>query len=260
MVKNFVKDNLNVHIYPNRVEMGCDAANDIANRLRALLDEKNEVNVMFAAAPSQSDVHTALIAEEGIDWTRINAFHMDEYVGLDASHPAGFRNFLKRALFDKLPFKSINLIDGNALNPEEEAMRYAELLHNNHMDVCVLGIGENGHVAFNDPGVAEFNDSKFVKVVDLDEICRQQQVNDGCFETIDQVPSQALTVTVPGLVRADTLFCIVPATTKANAVLRTITGEICEECPATVMRNHTDATLYLDSDSSALLPADVFNN
>ena len=251
--RSFQKDNLTVHIFPTRSEMGRQAAADIAAALRKLLAEKEEVNVMFAAAPSQSDVHSALISEEGIDWKRVNAFHMDEYVGLDASHPAGFRNFLKRALFDILPFKSINLINGNADDPEEEAERYSHLLDSCHMDICVMGIGENGHIAFNDPGVADFNDSKLVKVVELDEVCRQQQVNDKCFENLCEVPRKALTVTVPGLVRADTLFCIVPASTKARAVRRTLTEDISEECPATVMRRHSHAVLYLDAASSELL-------
>ena len=183
----------------------------------------------------------------------MNAFHMDEYIGLSADAPQGFGNFLKAHIFGLAPFKSVNYIDISAKDPDKECERYAALLAEYPTDIVVMGIGENGHIAFNDPPVADFNDPKAVKPVLLDEICRNQQVNDGCFATLDDVPKYAITLTVPTLFAGDHLFCIVPAKTKANAVKATLCGEIGEACPATVLRRHPSAILYLDGDSSALV-------
>lgn len=254
MYKELFKDKLLIKVYENRKEMGRAAAEDIADSLRNLLKEKEEVNIMFAAAPSQRDVHEALREETGIDWSRVNGFHMDEYVGIHPSHPAGFRNFLNKALFEPLPFKKAELINGNADNADFEADRYESLLRENPMDICVMGVGENGHIAFNDPHAAKFDDKRLVKVVDLDNICRQQQVNDGCFESLKEVPLQALTVTIPGLLRAKKIFCIVPAASKAEAVGRLVTEDICQACPASILRTHGSAALYLDGDSAKYLP------
>ena len=178
---------------------------------------------------------------------------MDEYVGLSADAPQGFGNFLKAHIFGLAPFKSVNYIDCTATDPEAECRRYSKLLNDNLTDIVVMGIGENGHIAFNDPGVADFNDKETVKVVELDDVCRQQQVNDGCFKALSDVPTHALTLTVPTLVRAPYLFCIVPAPTKAKAVKETLTGKIDEHCPASILRTQDNAILYLDADSSALL-------
>ena len=218
-----------------------------------LLAEKETVNIMFAAAPSQSDALEALLAEPDIDWSRVNAFHMDEYIGLDPNAPQGFGNFLRRAMFGRKPFATVNYIDPAAADPQAEADRYQQLLLNSPMDLCVLGVGENGHVAFNDPAVADFEDPRLVKTVALDDVCRNQQVNDGCFAKLDDVPKAAMTVTVPGLMRAKALFCIVPAKTKAAAIARLLNGEINEECPATILRLQPAAKLYLDADSASLL-------
>ena len=252
-MKAFSCDQLAVKIFDTRREMGADAAKDIKNKFCELLSQKDEINVIFAAAPSQNDVLAALVADKEIEWNRINAYHMDEYIGLPADAPQGFGNFLRRHLFDLVPFASVNCIDCTATDPEAEAGRYAELLLANPADVVVMGIGENGHIAFNDPPVADFRDPLTVKPVPLDPICRQQQVNDGCFAKIEDVPTHALTLTVPALTRAPYLFCIVPAPTKAWAVKETLTGSIDEHCPASVLRTHGNATLYLDADSASLL-------
>ena len=246
-------DKLQVNIYETRAEMGAAAAQDIKSKLCQLLQAKPQVNVIFAAAPSQNEVLASLVANKDIDWSRINAYHMDEYIGLDANAPQGFGNFLRAHIFDCVPFASVNLIDVTARDADAEAARYGALLDENPADVVVMGIGETGHIAFNDPPVADFRDPKTVKAVKLDEICRQQQVNDGCFASIDQVPTHALTVTVPALTRAPYLFCIVPAPAKAWAVKETLTGSIDEHCPASVLRMHDNAILYLDRDSAALL-------
>ncbi|MBQ8552518.1 MAG: glucosamine-6-phosphate deaminase [Clostridia bacterium] len=253
-MREFTKDLLRVKIMPDRTEMGKVAAKDIHDRILALLSEKPEINMVFAAAPSQNEVLASLIAYTDIEWSRINAYHMDEYVGLAAEDiDKSFGRFLTDHIFGKVPFKSVELIDCKAADAEAECERYSALLRANPTDIVVMGIGENGHIAFNDPWVAKFDDDKTVKVVELDEVCRQQQVNDGCFPCIDRVPKQAMTLTCPTLVAAPHLFCIVPAATKANAVKRTLEGEINENCPATLLRRQPNAVLYLDDKSSGLL-------
>ncbi|MDE6373260.1 MAG: glucosamine-6-phosphate deaminase [Clostridia bacterium] len=250
---NFTRDNLQVSVFTHRKLMGRAAANDISKCFAALLKEREEINVIFAAAPSQNDVLEALVADKGVEWGRINAYHMDEYIGLKPSAPQGFGNFLRRHIFSRVPFKSVNCIDASAKNPEEEAERYAKLLTDNPVDVVILGIGENGHIAFNDPPVADFNDGKKVKAVELDDVCRRQQVNDGCFAHFNDVPKYALTLTGPALTAAKYMFCIVPAETKANAVYQTLNGSIGEHCPATILRTHPAARLYLDEKSAKLI-------
>lgn len=252
-MKAYTVDKLSVEIYENRTLMGEAAARDIKARIADLLSRKEEINMIFAAAPSQNDVLLSLVNDKEIQWNRVNAYHMDEYIGLDKDAPQGFGNFLKAHIFGLVPFKSVNYIDITATDPEKEAARYGKLLDENPTDIVIMGIGENGHIAFNDPPVADFKDKKTVKPVKLDEVCRQQQVNDGCFASIDKVPTHAMTLTVPTLVRAPYVFCIVPAPTKANAVYETLNGSIDEHCPASVLRTHENAKLYLDNESSKLL-------
>ena len=247
------KDRLSVQIFDSRAEMGETAAKEIKACILSLLEAKESINMIFAAAPSQNEVLAALVADTEIPWNRVNAFHMDEYVGLSPDAPQGFGNFLKAHIFGLVDFKSIHYIDISAPNAEAECARYAELLKQHPTDIVVMGIGENGHIAFNDPPVADFLDPLAVKTVVLDDICRNQQVNDGCFSHIDNVPKTAITLTIPTLFAGEHLFCVVPAPTKAKAVHATLCHEINEACPATILRRHKSARLYLDGDSSALL-------
>lgn len=247
--KEFTVDKLKVQIYDNRQSMGQAAADDAIAYLKELLAKQDDVWCIFAAAPSQNDVLASLVAAEGVDWSRVHAIHMDEYVNLPADAPQGFGNFLRRAIFDKLPFAGVEYI-GSEGNPQEKIERYTKIMKEHKIDVVFLGIGENGHIAFNDPHVADFNDPALIKMVDLDLKCRQQQVNDGCFATLDQVPTHALTLTVPALFSGSRMFCVVPASTKADAVRATCEGPVSEVCPATVMRRHDNATLYCDPDSA----------
>ena len=247
----FVKDQLHVKIFGSRTEMGQGAASDAVEYLKNLLTAQEFVNIIFAAAPSQNEFLAAM-AESDVDWSRVNAFHMDEYIGLPSDASQGFGNFLRRAIFDKVPFNSVNYINGQNV-PEETLKQYKKLLEENPVDVVFMGIGENGHIAFNDPHVADFNDPEVIKVVDLDEKCRMQQVNDGCFACLDEVPTHAFTLTVPTLMAAKRRFCVVPASTKAQAVYNTINGPVSESCPASVLRVSEGTTLYLDNDSSSLL-------
>ena len=252
MPRIIIKDKLTVRIYDTRAEMGRAAGEAAAARLRVLLKEKNEVNVIFAAAPSQNEMLATLADAQGIDWTRVNAFHMDEYLGLDPAAPQNFGNFLRRAIFDKVPFKNVFYIASEG-NEETVIDRYTALLEQYPADMVCLGIGENGHIAFNDPWVADFEDPLTVKRVGLDEVCRRQQVNDGCFDKLEDVPHEALTLTIPALMRAGWLFCTVPAQTKAEAVFRTLTEPITADIPAAIMRRHDHAFLYCDRDSGAKL-------
>lgn len=251
-VKQFYKDKLDVRIYGTRDEMGNAAAADIKACILKLLETKAILNMIFAAAPSQNEVLASLAGDPEIPWNRVQAFHMDEYIGLSPDAPQGFGNFLRRALFDLAPFAKVNYIDCAAADAQAECDRYAGLLRKNPVDIVVMGIGENGHIAFNDPPVADFADKALVKIVELDPICRQQQVNDGCFAGLSQVPTHALTLTVPALMAAQHRFCIVPAPTKAKAVAATVHGAVGEHCPATCLRV-SGGVLYLDPDSASLL-------
>lgn len=246
--KEFTVDKLKVQIYDNRQSMGQAAADDAIAYLKELLLKQDEVWAIFAAAPSQNDVLASLVVAEGVDWNRVHAIHMDEYVNLSSDAPQGFGNFLRRAIFDKLSFGSVEYI-GSEGDPQEKIDRYTKIMKEHRIDIVFLGIGENGHIAFNDPHVADFNDPALIKMVDLDLKCRQQQVNDGCFATLDDVPTHALTLTVPALFAGSRMFCVVPAPTKADAVRATVEGPVSEVCPASVMRIHDNAILYCDSDS-----------
>ena len=252
LTKTFKADMLSVNVYDTRRNMGEAAAADIAACIKKLLAEKDEIYMIFAAAPSQNEMLEALVADPEVQWNKVHALHMDEYVNLPADAPQGFGNFLRRAIFDKVPFASVNLI-GTDADSEATCARYDALLTEHPVDIVCMGIGENGHIAFNDPHVADFNDPLKIKKVDLDQKCRQQQVNDGCFQSIDQVPTHALTLTIPTLYNVENVFCVVPAPSKAEAVKNTVTGPVSEVCPASILRRHANATLYVDADSSALL-------
>jgi glucosamine-6-phosphate deaminase len=252
-IQQFTADHLHVNVYANRDEMGMAAAKDAAAQIQALLNTKEFINIIFAAAPSQNEMLFHLAANDEIDWSRLNAFHMDEYVGLHSTAPQRFGHFLDQAIFGKLPFHEVHYINGNASNPEEECSRYAALLEAHPVDMVCMGIGENTHIAFNDPHVADFNDQSMVKLVALDEVSRMQQVHDGCFASIEEVPRMAITLTVPALMRAASIFCVVPGINKAMAVGHTINADISALYPSTALRLHENARLYLDVNSASLM-------
>lgn len=253
IIKEMKSDKLKIKIFDSRKSMGKAAAGEAAVKIKELLALKEEINIIFAAAPSQNEFLEELTADKGIDWGRINAFHMDEYIGLGAAAPQGFGNFLRDRIFGKVSFKSVNYIDGNAPDIGKECERYSKLLKLYPADIVCMGIGENGHIAFVDPHVARFDDDKLIKVVDLDEKCRNQQVHDGCFDRIEMVPKSALTLTIPALMAPGYVFCMVPAKTKAEAVFNTVNGKITESCPASILRTHDNAILYLDTDSASMI-------
>jgi len=246
-------EGLQMEIYADRCQMGAAAAFRVAAQMKRVLADKAQLSMVFAAAPSQNEFLSILSSLEMPAWDRLIAFHMDEYVGLTPEAPQSFRRYLKEHLFDKVQPDTIHLIRGEAADLQMECHRYTELLDTYPIDIVCAGIGENGHLAFNDPDVADFADPATVKVVELDERCRAQQVHDGCFAHIDLVPRRAITLTLPALMAAQAIFCMVPGPTKAEAVKDTITGQIDPSCPATVLRRHTQAVLFLDRDSARLI-------
>jgi glucosamine-6-phosphate deaminase len=246
-------DRLTIEIHSDREQMGVAAACAVAKRMMEIISEKGEVVMVFAAAPSQNEFLATLRSLDGIAWDKVTAFHMDEYIGLPPDAPQGFGHFLSERLFEPVKPGAVYYLNGQAPDPEEECKRYAALLEAHPVDVVCAGIGENGHLAFNDPPIADFADPEKVKVVELDETCRMQQVHDGCFPDLDSVPTHALTMTIPALMAARWIYTIVPGPTKAQAIKATLTGPIGIQCPATALRQHPNSILYIDRDSASLL-------
>ena len=237
--------NLPVYIFENRADMGVAAAERAGKIIKEVIEKNGVANVVFAAAPSQNDMLENLLKQD-IDWTKVRGFHQDEYVGIDASEPAGFGNFLDRAIFKKVPFMELHYLLCDEDKTEAKCEEYAALLKKYPIDLILLGIGENGHMAFNDPAVADFNDPKMIKVVELDDVCRQQQVNDGCFATLNDVPKFAMTLTMSFIMSVPHAVCVVPTDRKANAVYGATRGPVTTACPASILREHKNAGLYLD--------------
>ena len=244
---------MNLMICKDKQECGAEAAKFGAERIRQAIAEKGECRIILATGASQFEMQEALLKEEGIDWTKVTMFHLDEYVGLPVTHPASFRKYLTERFVEKLPvkMKEVNLVNGEAEDLRAFCDELGAKLQEKPIDVAFIGIGENGHIAFNDPPVADFHDSYLVKKVELDMICRMQQVHDGCFPTLDDVPKYALTLTVPALMSAKTLICTVPAKSKAQAVKAMLEGTCGEHCPATALRFHDNAKMFLDADSAS---------
>lgn len=252
-IAEFQVDALRVRVFADRAALGAAAAADVAAAIAGRIGRAGRANVIFAAAPSQDEMLEGLIAA-GIDWSRVVGFHMDEYLGIGPEHPASFRRYLREHLFERVGLAGdrMHLIAGERSDrPLRTCLEYEERLLAGPADLVCAGIGENGHLAFNDPPVADFLDPVRVKVVRLDEPCRAQQVHDGCFGSIAEVPTHAYTLTIPALLAAPVLAVAVPGPRKAAAVRATLRGPIGEACPATALRRHSGATLYLDVDSAA---------
>lgn len=236
----------NVTIFSSRQELGKAAAADIASEIRRCLEKQERVRIIFAAAPSQSEMLEHLRLTD-VDWRRVDAFHMDEYIGLPELAPQRFGTWLRGHIFDLVPFGSVHLLDPTNA-PIAAARRYTELLRIAPIDIVCCGIGSNGHLAFNDPP-ANFSDPETVKTVQLDLMCRQQQVEDGCFASVEEVPTHAITLTVPILFSAHAIFCSVPGAHKLQAVNATLNGPLTEHCPASILKTHSNCRFYLDRES-----------
>ncbi len=253
MVSAFAVEKLQVKIFSNRREMGKAAGRSVAEKIREILGKRKALSIVFASAPSQNEFLEELSQSPGIHWNEVTAFHLDEYIGLSTDAPESFGHFLRVKLFEKVHPGNVYYLNGMAGDLEAECKRYAGLLKDHPLDVACIGIGENGHLAFNDPPFADFQDPLIVKIVELDLVSRQQQVHDECFKSLQEVPQKAITLTIPAILSAKFIYCMVPAHSKAEAVKRTLEGSISMSCPASILRTHHEAVLFLDTDSARLI-------
>jgi glucosamine-6-phosphate deaminase len=250
-IQSFQVDRLKVEIYPDRASAGRAAAEAAAQSLRALAAGMDSLGVVFATGASQLEMLRALVSIPDLPWGKVVGFHLDEYVGIDENHPASFRRYLRENLTSRVAMRAFYEVNGSAADPEAVCRAYAEKLRAAAPRLCLLGFGENGHLAFNEPAEADFDDPLDVKIVTLDTACRQQQTAEGWFASIVEVPANAITVTIPALFRIPRLILSVPGKRKAEIVKRVFTEPITTECPATILRTHPDATVYLDPESAA---------
>jgi glucosamine-6-phosphate deaminase len=251
--RRFKAGTLKFEVYDSRAAAGEAAARDVAAAMQAALPADGDLGVIFATGASQLSVLRSLVKLQDVPWNRIDGFHMDEYVGIAADHFASFRQYMRLELTSRVPIKAFHGVEGNASDVEAACATYAAALKAANPQICLLGIGENGHLAFNDPYLCDFHDPLDVRVVSLDRECREQQVAEGWFPSVEAVPGQAITLTIPALVRVPKLIVSVPGIRKASIVRRVIEDEISNACPATLLKTHADATVYLDDESSSEL-------
>ena len=251
--QTFAIDALSVRVHENQETLADDVAAIARKCLVDVLKEKGSAAVILATGNSQIQFLASLIALGGVDWSKVTLFHMDEYLGIDGNHPASFRRYMRERVASRIQPRVFNYIVGDCLEPFQEAERYSRLIKAQPIDLCCLGIGENGHIAFNDPPVADFGDPHTLKLVKLDDACKWQQVNEGHFPSLESVPPYAFTLTIPTLCSAKRLLCICPEKRKADAVKAALDGPIDESCPASILRKQSHATLFLDRDSAARL-------
>lgn len=252
-IQHLKVENLKIQIHPNAASAGAAAAEAAAEELQELIKKNGDIGVIVATGASQLETIRALVQIPGLPWKRVRAFHMDEYIGIATDHPASFRRYLREELVNHVPIHKFFEVNGNALDPEQACRDYAAELRSANPQLCLLGIGENGHLAFNDPGEADFNDPLDMKIVHLDTVCRQQQAAEGWFKSFEDVPDRAMTLTIPTLFRVPQLIVSVPGRRKAKIVRRTLEEPITTDCPATILRTHPDVTIYLDEESAAEL-------
>lgn len=249
----YFKDSLKVEIFNSAAEMGKASAEFVADVLHKAIQSNGVANLILGTGASQYPLHDELLGKD-IDWKRINLFHLDEYIGIGNTHPASFRRFLRERIAEKVFPGNVYYLNGDAGDLNEEIKRYSDLLRRNPVDIACIGIGENGHIAFNDPGVADFNDPEYLKVVAMDEACRKQQVGEGWFPTLKDVPVNAITLTVTAIMDCRYLCCTVPDERKSDAVFNALEKRIDTSCPASVLRRHKNAVLFLDRFAACKLP------
>jgi glucosamine-6-phosphate deaminase len=245
-------ERLSLRIYPEQPDMAQGAVDFVVSYLGQLLSEGGSARIILASGGSQMQFLQALTKAD-LPWPQITAFHLDEYLGLAANHPASFRNYMQELVADRVPLGQFHYLDGETLEPLGECRRYAQLLAAQPIDLCLLGVGDNGHLAFNDPAVANFQDPDPVKIIKLAEKSRQQQVDGGFFAQLTQVPQYAITLTLATIAQARCLVCLAPGPRKAAIVQRLLTEPIGPQLPATLLRQHPQAQLFLDTAAAALL-------
>jgi glucosamine-6-phosphate deaminase len=248
-------DELPVVVYETNQEMGAAAANEAKEIINKAIQEKGVANIIVATGNSQLSFFEALRVLPDIDWSKVHAFHMDEYIDLPAGHTASFPYYLHKQFIDHVKGIHFYPVPGNSKTLREDMLAYEKLLRDHPTDLCVLGIGENGHLAFNDPPFADFDDPVYIKKVRMDDCSRRQQVGEGHFKSIEEVPLHALSLTIPALRSAKRMLCIVPEARKADAVYRTKTEPVNDGCPSTILKKTSWAKLYLDKDAAAKIMA-----
>jgi glucosamine-6-phosphate deaminase len=249
-IEHFQVEKLKIEVHPTREAAGAAAAKAAAKILQGL-SKSDHIGVVFATGASQIETLKHLTSIPNLPWQRVDGFHVDDYIGLPSEHKASFRPYLEEKLTTRVPMRSFSYIDGLAADPEKTCRDYAEKLQASNPQLCLLGIGENGHLAFNDPSEADFNDPLDVKIVRLDEPCRRQQAAEGWFKTVDEIPKTAITVTMSRLFRMPKLILSVLGRRKAEIVQRTFDEAVSTMCPSTILRTHPDATIFLDHESAA---------
>ena len=252
-VRSFDVDSLPVHVFANEDDMSSAAANEVNQYLCGVIAKQGRAAAILATGNSQIQFLEKLLTIGEVDWSKVTIFHMDEYLGLDGDHSASFRKYMRERVEQKVHPATFHYLKGDTLEPIKECRRYADLLVTQPIDLCCLGVGENGHIAFNDPPVADFNDPEAVKIVQLDDTCRQQQHGEGHFPTFDSVPQYALTLTVPALCQATKMICLCPETRKAKIAKIALQGEISTACPVSYLRKQSQCVMYLDEESASLL-------
>jgi glucosamine-6-phosphate deaminase len=253
LLREFKSNKLNIKEYENRDSLGKDAARTVAKIMKNVIDEKGKVRMVFASAPSQNDFLNYLKEDKSINWSKVYAFHMDNYVGLPVDHPQSFSQFLIDRLFKDIPEVNFYPINSEAKDPDAEVKRYKDLLLEEPLDIMILGIGESGHLAFIDPPFCDFNDDSFFKISPLDEETLIQQVHDGCFAKKEEVPTTAYTLTIDACLSCPFTIAIVPTELKAKAIKAVVEGPITTKVPASKLQEKENAWLMIDKDSGSLL-------
>lgn len=252
-VKTFTAGVLPVRVYASQADLSTDVARIVRDHFADTLARQGSAAAIMATGNSQIQFLDKLVALGGVDWSKVTLFHMDEYLGIDANHKASFRRYMRERVQSRVKPGAFHFLEGDVDLPLDEAARYTALLQAQPIDLCCLGVGENGHLAFNDPPVARFDDPHLVKLVKLDDACKWQQVNEGHFPSLDAVPPYAFTLTIPALLAAKKVICIAPEKRKAKPVKALLEGPVSTDCPASVLRQQTHATLFIDTDSASLL-------
>ena len=251
MVEEFSVDQLHVCIYESKFELGKAAADFAEEQINTAIKTRGQAVIILATGASQFEFLEE-ITRRNLDWSKVVAFHLDEYVEMSENHPASFRRYLKERIFNKTGIEEYYLINGDGEDVEQECKRLENIFNRYQVDIAFVGIGENGHLAFNDPP-ASFDEEVKFKIVDLDEASRLQQLGEGWFNSIEEVPDRAITMTVPAILSSNAIACIVPDERKAEAVKYTLTKEVSPLCPASVLRKHPQAVLYLDRAAASLV-------
>ncbi len=240
-------------VFADKEAMGAAAAGAAAEEIKAAIADKGQANIILATGASQFEVLKNLVAAEGIDWSKVVMFHLDEYIGIGQEHPASFRKYLKERFVDQVSgLKAVHFVDGDAEDPQAECDRLGEIIAAHPIDVALVGIGENGHLAFNDPP-ADFETEAAYIVVDLDDKCRRQQLGEGWFRALDDVPSRAISMSIRQIMKSRCIICSVPDERKAEAVKAAVQGQVSNMCPSSILQEHDNCTLYLDEPAASLL-------